>query len=368
MASIYKDSKGYWNAQIEIGLDSKGKRKYKRFRAKTKKEVQTRLDKYKLDTHNLELIPNDGKISVSEYINYYLDTYKKNKIKRSSNTRNYGILNNQLKYIADIPLKDLTTSIIQVKLINQLFQDGYSFSTIHKAYTLLNESLNKAISECIISFNPCAAVELPSKETLPQKQIEILSESEIKDFLSAVKTQTYNNSYAIALVLFTGLRCGELCALKWSDIDFTKRIITVQRNISIYQKENKRAVEIQEGTKTRLKRIIPLNDNAIEILNYIKVYNPNSEFLIKTNSKVPDVSIISSTYNRIIKYAGIKGKTGIHTLRHTFASELIKHNIDIKIVSEILGHSSVSFTYDTYVHLNTSQKLTAVQDLNFLNN
>ena len=345
MSSIFKDNQsGKWMTQIQIGYYGNGRPKYKRIKGDTKKDVIAKLKEYELKPYNP---------TVYEYINDYITVFKTNKLKPSSLTRDYGILNNQIKNtIGDYNLTDLTAYIIQSKLINELVSQGYSHSTIHKAYTLLNECLNYAVNDTKISYNPCKTLSMPSKSVIKPKEIEILSDDEIQRFIQAVNTNKYSNSKAIMLILYTGLRVGELCALKWSDIDFTNNQIIVQRNISVSNLHGKREVCLQDGTKTRLKRIIPLNEQSANLLHTIKSEcEPYYEFVIQTKSKVPDTHIISNTYNKIIKYADIQGKTGIHTLRHTFASVLLNKGVDIKIVSEILGHSSVSFTYDTYVHI-----------------
>ena len=364
MANVYKDSSsGKWISQVKIGYYENGRPKYKRFKSDTKKEALQRLDEY-------SFLEGESNISTAEYIKQYINIYKKNKIKASSLTRDYGILENQISpRIGDYAIEELTSSIIQSELINKLVDEKYSHSTIHKAYTLLNEALKKAVLENRLSKNPCVGVNMPSQKSIKPKEIEILTEDEIREFLKVANIQKYANGLAISLIVYTGLRCGELCALKWSDIDFENRIITVQRNISVSEVtdengDKKRIVELQDGTKTRLKRTVPLNDKAIEILNKIKAKS-KSDFVIQTRSKVPDTSQIAKTYNSMIAYAGIEGRTGIHTLRHTFASVLIKKGVDIKVISEILGHSSVSFTYKTYIHLFPEQKTNALDLIDY---
>lgn len=370
MANTFKDAKtGKWVAQVQIGVYANGRPKYKRLFADTKKNALERVAEYTAKTNNLAFVPEKESILTGDYVYLYIETYKKNKIKPSSLSRDYGICNNQIKkYIGGYPINKLTTSIIQQHMINALTDDGYSLSTIHKAYVLLNEALNKAIQENRLLKNPCIGITLPSKSIVKPKEIEILTDEEVKMFLEAANTDRYPNGLAISLVLYTGLRCGELCALTMSDIDFEKKIINVHKNISVGYMDGKRTLTVQEGTKTRPRREVPLNDKAIKIIKAVeKKYNLNdNDFFVYTkNNTIPDISTIGCTYNNILRYAGINGKTGIHTLRHTFASALIKQGTDIKIVSEILGHSSVNFTYNTYIHLTSSQKFDAIKNLEY---
>lgn len=365
MASIYKDSQGYWIAQIEIGHYDNGKRKYKRFKASTKKEVQKKLDDYMLDTKNLALIPHDDGMLVGDYIYSYITVFKSASLKPSSLTRDYGILNNQINpTVGGYKLSKLTSKEIQSQLVNKLKDKNYSLSTIHKAYTLLNEAMKKAVQDGKILTNPCVGVKLPSKNVIIPKKIEVLNDDEINSFIKAAMLKTVENSLAILLVLHTGLRVGELCALRWEDCDYENRKINVHRDVSVSNINGERIVAFQEGTKTRLSRTVPMNEQAMSLLKQIQETS-DRELIIKSDAEVPQPSTIGQQYNRILRYAGIKGRTGIHTLRHTFASQCFKKGIDIKYVSEILGHSSVSFTYNTYVHLLPDQTQNILDLLDF---
>ena len=124
-----------------------------------------------------------------------------------------------------------------------------------------------------------------------------------------------------------------------------------------------RKVNLQASTKTSDGRTIPLIKSAEDILNSIKskYQEINSDgFIINNSDKMVHVDTLSDSYTNIAKTAGIKNPLGIHTLRHTFASLLIKKGVDIKIVSDILGHKDVSFTYNIYVHILEEQKTQAM--------
>ena len=164
------------------------------------------------------------------------------------------------------------------------------------------------------------------------------------------------------------LRCGELSALKWSDIDFENKTINVAKNIITafdYDGVNriKARTQIQDSTKTSKGRKIPLIKSAENILNSIKSQykeiNPDG-FIINNSDKMVMIQVLSRSYLDIANACGIANPLGIHTLRHTFASLLIKKGVDIKIVSEILGHKDVSFTYNVYVHILEEQKIQAM--------
>lgn len=371
MISVYKDStnKNVWIAQVQIGYYENGRPKYKRFKADTKKAALSKADDFLVETRNLAVVPKDADILLGDYIDLYINTYKVNSLKASSLTRDFGILQNQIKpRLGNLALNRVTTPLVQT-FINQLVNDGYSYSTIHKAFTLLNEALNKAVQEERLLKNVCVGVVMPSKTLLKPKEITVLTEAEVRIFKEVALSRKHKNSLAILLILYTGLRCGELCGLMWKDIDFYNRVITVSRNVCVCNDNlGHRQVKLQDGTKTQLYRQIPINDSALELLRMIQSENQpktSEDFIIQTLSPVPDVTTISKTYNRMLKFGGISGRTGIHTLRHTFASLLLEKGVDIKIVSEILGHSSVTFTYNTYIHLTPEQKSVALSLLHF---
>ena len=368
--SIYKDSNGYWVAQIQIGVYDNGKPKYKRFKSKKQSEVVQKMDEYKLQTNNLSVITSDDNITVDDYVKSYLVTFKQHSLKPASYARDYRTYRNYIReYLGHYKISQLTSNNIQIELINAMYNKNYSYSTIHKAYVLLNESLNKAVDENRIISNPCKTVVQPAKIT-NQTAIKFLDDNEIELFLNEAKNPKYLNGLAIASIIYTGLRGGELCALKWKDIDFENKTLTVVKNITTaydYSNEENpvRQVLEQDSTKTSSGRVIPLSKSAIQIFQTIKSakpYTTKDDYVLSTISDkgMVSVDVVSNAYNTIINNAGIKNKTGIHTLRHTCASLLIRKDVDIKIVSEILGHTTVTFTYNTYVHIISQQKVQAM--------
>ena len=200
------------------------------------------------------------------------------------------------------------------------------------------------------------------------KETQVYTEEEailITDFL---KEHINIENLGILLAFQTGIRVGELAALKWSDIDFENKKIYVRKNIvTIYDYEDTerktRKVNLQASTKTSEGRTIPLIKSAEDILNSIKSKYQEINldgFIINNSDKMVHVDTLSDSYTNIAKSAGIENPLGIHTLRHTFASLLIKKGVDIKIVSDILGHKDVSFTYNVYVHILEEQKIQAM--------
>lgn len=377
LGTIYYDnSKTQWVGLIEIGKYDNGRTKYKNCYGTSQNAVIDKMREYKikhpeiinLESEKVELI------SVTDYFNNFVKTIKKTKLKPSSYTRELGILkNNIIPFIGNYNISQLNTGVIQNELINALIAHPYSFSTIHKAYVLLNEGLSYAYKQGLIPKNPCEFVEEPSKKIFTNtKDIRFFNDDEINRFEECAlsidkKTNTYHyrNGIALVSVIYTGLRVGELMALKWKDVDLKQGFLRVHSNsVAMYDDDNKRHIIIQDSTKTKKSRIVHLTKSAKKYYQLMKdSFNPSNEDYVYYVLNGRDSNRAMNTYTWICKKAGIENPQGVHTLRHTCASLLIRNGVDIKIVSEMLGHSDVAFTYNTYVHILEEQKAKAIQQL-----
>lgn len=375
--SLFKDKNGYWTAQLQIGIYPNGRPKYKRFKSLKQSEVIEKMNEYKLSSKNLILLTDgDSNIALEDYVRAYIETYKKHRLKPSSYSRDMRTYNEIKEHIGYYSLSQITSKIIQIQLVNKMVSEEYSYSAIHKCIVLLNESLNNAVDEGRLSKNPCKGVIQPKKTENKRDSLKFLDDEEVQSFLEEAKKDKYKNGTAIALIIFTGLRGGELCALQWKDIDFDKKILSVTKNITTsydYSDDEHpvRKVHEQKSTKTNSGRIIPLGKTAISLLTELRNRRKKcgkNDYIVESSSSngFSDISTISNTYSIIARNAGIESKSGIHTLRHTCASLLIRKGIDIKIVSEILGHTNVNFTYNTYVHILDEQKVKAMSVLDNL--
>ena len=169
-------------------------------------------------------------------------------------------------------------------------------------------------------------------------------------------------------MLTTGIRVGEALALRWSDISFDKKLMRVNKNLALVKKRDtektknlRKYIFIEQNTKTKnSNRVIPLSDAAITYLQELfKITGGFDVVLANKNGSYVLHKNLDRTYKRILDNAGLN-KTGIHTLRHTFASKLFRSGVDIKTISEILGHSDVGVTSDIYIHIIQEQKMRAI--------
>lgn len=165
---------------------------------------------------------------------------------------------------------------------------------------------------------------------------------------------------------------GEALSLKWSDVDFDNKTITVSKNNALIKKRDDEGRKLggyelvtQDSTKTSSgNRVIPINRSAEEVLIVLKKDNTTPYVITNSRQKQVMPTNFERSFKALLKSIGIEGEYGVHSLRHTFASLLFAKGVDVKIVSKLLGHSNVKITYDIYVHLfdKDIQHITSVLD------
>ncbi len=328
--SVYKTADGFWVGQIIIGKYDNGKPKYKRFKSKKQATVIEKMREYE---NGFENTTANSDAYLDAYLLGYLNNVKKNIIKPSSFDRDMNTYSLIKRYIGQYTLSELNLQLIQTYFINKLKEDGYSYSTTHKAFVLLNECMKYAVNNKKISENPCNTVKQPTRANFQTKEIHFLDEDEIKKFVdcaTAIKPNGkpyYKYGLICYLDIYTGLRCGELCALKWQDIDFNNKFITVNKTISTTYDYNedgtkrKHKVQCADSTKTDSgNRVVNLNSKSLRILEQLKEGCGDDfclDYYIATNSlKCCSVSTMSDAYTTIANSAGIENPLGIHSLRH----------------------------------------------------
>lgn len=367
------------NGMIEFRVMHEGQRKS--FSGKNETECKRKYREWAKETAQNEVKQKQAlsNITVLEYIQRWAKVFKFGKIKDST----YDRLENTIKHqiapynIANMKLSSLTDEIVQNFIDEQSLL--YSRSTVKKIYEVFNPTLRRAFSEGLILSNVMDNVSVPNEEffvTHPKKQIEIYTDKEIEILTKAVyeyyfiNSRRYRYAPAFILILNTGIRFGEMLALKWNCVNFEKKTIFIAETSSYVQNRNRfnssnRKVSVTTTTKNRQTRYVPLNETALKALKELKQrqesQNIISEYVISNlDGKMLQGRSVQDVFENICDEIGI-GHKGIHALRHTFASKLIRKKVDIGIISELLGHSSVKITYDTYIHFIKEQKIEAIK-------
>ena len=187
---------------------------------------------------------------------------------------------------------------------------------------------------------------------LIQNKIVIISNREKGRLESYCIKENSLKSIGILISLNTGMRLGELCALKWKNIDLYKKVFYVENTLQrVYEHEEKKTKILIDKPKTAKSiRYIPMSNKIYKILKSIKKEYKESDFFLSGDSeKYIEPRNYQKYYKNILKKCKMKSYK-FHTLRHTFATNCIEVGMDVKSLSEMLGHSNVQITLDKYVH------------------
>lgn len=286
-----------------------------------------------------------------DYVNTWLELFKKNSIKTSSYNRLLTSRDTLKGYsIADKKICEISYFDIQ-RYINELVDTGYGISNIKKQVLIVTAPLKQAAAMRVLAADPCVGIRMPSETKLKKKTKEVIAytSQEQDRFWKKIVTEPDNTGWqAVAFQLETGLRVGELLALKWSDIEFDRCRMKV--HATIIAPHNQADSDYQDSAKSKSSnRIIPLTPKAIGILKRLK-NKRNTEWVFEQDNQRYTYQKLVYQTKRLCRESKVK-YYGEHVFRHTFATNCYYKGIDIKILSRLLGHSSVQITYNIYVNL-----------------
>lgn len=370
-----------WRAAITLGRDDNGKLIRKQFYGKTKLEALSKMNEYK-NKYDTGALPSDEKITLQQWFKIWIYEYRINDLRPSTLERYDGIYRNYIKNsnIGMMKLKDLRTSNIQA-YYNTLVKDkNKTPDTIKTINKVLKSVLSQAMKESYIPKNYCNNIILPKISA--KEEIQIFTVEEQQRFITSL--DNHRNRALFILVLGTGLRIGEVVALKWNDIDLEKGELKVQRTFKRVGKlENLKAGDnrteiIEQLPKTKYsERTIPIPSTIIKELKSHKKRQNEEKFkageayinndLVFPNElgQVTDTRNLSRSYGRILNRSGIKYKK-FHALRHTYATRLFENEVPLKTVQILMGHSNIKITADIYTHVMPEEKIKAVEKINKL--
>ena len=242
-------------------------------------------------------------------------------------------------------LEDLSAQTLQEFTV-RLADSGLAPNTVNSVISTLKLSLRKAV---LLGVAKCQFTDAIARPKTREKKVECLTKREQRKIERLIDESARDNLYGIVLSLYTGLRLGELLALKWQDVDFAKSRITVSKSCrDMWDEKGHR--KIIETTKTQAsERIIPLPKQLLPKLKEMKK-KANGDFVISGRSQYgAQVRSYQRTFERILGRLNITHK-GFHTLRHTFATRALEVGMDVKTLSEIMGHSDPTVTLKRYAH------------------
>lgn len=376
----YDNSRNRWISEIHW-TDRNGEFRRKRFSGKKQIEVKNKIEEFKK-----QLIISNGNIekmdlTLQEFAENWMNTVLKNKLKPSSYNRKEITLSNQVyPHLGHIPMNEITHQDVQM-MVNFLNESGLSYSSIKKAYDAVNQIFKYYRIKSSAYFNPCEGVALPETKKMQIDDIKFFNDDQRKTIQDeALKMYSngkpkYRLGNAIILLMYSGMRAGELIALTWNDVNFDDRIISINKNaVMVKGSDNKYKLTNQKSTKTVSgNRMVPMTRMAEASLRELEKVGNGSTFVINTkDGRQVTPRTLNKTFHRILINSGIAKNEdeccGVHSLRHTFASMLFKNGCSVKVVSELLGHSDTRITENIYIHLIQEQKVKAILDIDKFSN
>ncbi len=293
----------------------------------------------------------DEKLVLADYMLNWLEKYKLGKVRPTSYARYQFCLQLLCKDdLAHMDIREIKLEHIQ-EYINRL-EAELSASTIKKQKLMLSQVLEHAMLTEVILRNPVQGVQMPPMTH--NTKVVFPYEKEEQEKLVAAFTEQKGNKlrfrygWGAVLILETGLRAGEALALEWNDIDEEKRTLRVNKNMVRVDGKN----IVQRTTKTESgKRTIPLNSKAMEAIRKLKmqqVVGCPYIFATQTGEHVGYRHLLTTMANAC-EAADVEHR-GLHALRHSFASNLYSRGVEVKVISNLLGHASVEITYNRYIH------------------
>ena len=381
ITAIQKPKRKYGEGSIYQRKDGRWVAKYKSVNmlkpcvvyAKSESEAKRKLRELKKDAAK-GLVKSTSR-RFGDYADQWLYTFKLHSVEDSSFDKYESAYLTHIKpAFGKMQLASIHSEQLQKLLVEK--SQTLSHTVVKIIYIILSEIFSYAHFEGDLSRNPMHNVKMPKKATFkPEREIVALESDEVRAVERIAEMKNKNGrpfimqAHALVFLVHTGLRCGEFLALKWSDIDFESRIVTVNKNLSMVYDRDKDGVRIKHK-KARIKctktasgnRIVPLNTKAIAALNSLKAVYREMDIVSDSVAVTRKGTTLSSDQlRRVLAYAGIDKPFTLHQLRHTFATQALNAGIPITVVSKWLGHANISVTYNTYIHVLESAEAAAVE-------
>lgn len=334
-SNIYHRNDGRWEGRFHIS----GTKKYKSVYGKTYSEAKEKL--HKLQGEN-SISESKCRLSFNDIAQKWF-AYEKSKVKASTLCCYKNKLDNHIMPFFSIKkYTDVSVDVVE-KFKKQKLFEGFSSKYVSDM-TVIIKSIAKWANKIYGYANKLSSVELPKAK---RKKPDLLSEREQAVLQNYLFNRSDNTSLGILLSAFTGIRIGELCALKWNDIDLENKILhinkTVQRISAQSVTEKSKTVVNISAPKTEYSvRDIPIPEFLIEKLK--SNYSSDEKYLLSGTCKLVEPRCLSYRFKSILKKVNLPS-IKFHSLRHTFATNCLQQNFDIKTLSEILGHSG-RFNYN----------------------
>lgn len=354
--NIFKRKDGRWEGRYISSYNENGKAIYKSVYSKTYSDTKRKLN-----------IAKSGNLSVrkstvntfDELLDYWLE-FNKSKNKQTTQDKYKFLIEKHIKpELGNVKLNKISSAMIN-KFIDSKTQ-CLSNTYVRTMAIIVKSALELGVKEQFV-FMTNLDIHLPKQS---KHELQILSVAEQNSLEQYILNHLDFTALGIYISLYAGLRIGEVCALKWSDIDFDNKIIKVRSTVIRVKDTNGKSYDDIGIAKTDASiRDIPISNKLLILLLKMKKLS-KSPFVVSTKMGFVNKRTFEYRYHKIMENAGVTD-VNFHALRHLFATRCIECGVDVKSLSEILGHSNVSVTLNTYVHSSMDLKKIQIEKLNNL--
>ncbi len=357
---------GRWEGRVVIGYDDRGLPVTKIVLGKTKRECEAKIKSLRAQLEP----PKPDKLRPDMPFGDWLDLWYQEQVKprlRPKSREDYEneIYKHIIPRIGKVPLNKISVEVLQQfytdlkqngRLIRRdIYGLGVSDRLVEGCHLRIRSALAEAVEERLIPRNPAEDCHLPQSA---RREKQVLTREELQHFLTQAKEEGYYE--LVLLELATGLRRGEILALKWSDLNPKTGELKVERQV---YRAGGRLTVAPPKTKTSARSLL-IPNALLDVLNDLRTHTA-SEWMfpspVKPDSPL-DPASVRKRIQTILDHAGCR-KLRFHDLRHTFATLSLKNGVDVKTLSNALGHYSAGFTLNTYTHATTQMKQAAADTI-----
>ncbi len=365
--NIHKRKDGRWEARYRKGRKLDGTIIYGSVYGATYREAKKKM-LIALAQPEMVTAPKELECTFGEVLRMWLE-YNRIRCKGATyNKYQYLIDTHIIPQLGNVKMSTISATMVNTFLMEKLTggrldrTGGLSPSYVRSIMLVINGAIKYAVSEEI-----CLPLKTKIfRPSIPKQELPILTLEAQKRLESHLFDEPDPTGVGILLSLYTGLRIGEVCALTWNDIDLSNHIIHIRHTISRVKSTNSsdgsKSMLILDVPKTKAStRDIPISSALYSILVGIGVRTPD-HFIVSDSNQFLSPRTYEYRFHRLLKECGVE-QLNYHALRHTFATRCIEAGVDVKSLSEILGHANVGITLGTYVHSSMELKRTQLEKL-----
>ena len=338
---------------------------------KTKGEAK-RKRKQALEDLERGLVPDADRLTVGAYLDLWLSEYVEGTVWPTTFENYASIVKNHLKpALGRKKLKALSREDV-LRLYRQKRREGYAPGTVRHVHVALNKALSQAHDLGYVARNVASGAGAKGLEPIRQEETTTLTVEEVGAFFRAARESNDRFEALYVLAVTTGLRQGELLALKWGDADLASGVLRVRRGLSVVKGEGPVLKETKTG-KGRPVQMLPMAIDALvahgarqldERVRYRGVWEERGlVFPSAKGTPMHRQNLHRRSFKPLLERAGLPDGVRFYDLRHTFATLMFELDAKPKVVQEMLGHSSIGTTMNTYTHLIPNMQKEAVDKL-----